>query len=163
MKKHKKGKIIFIVLLCISIFFVGIILFKNRQSTIIAKTEIELYTPISDIYWNGSFEIISTDYNEALDIINNDTKVFENYLINNDINDFKFSNIEFDEIYEKEYDQNGIITKRIFFGYRLIQKVTVHSSEKDNIKKIKQISHELPELSSLISMRPHYSYTEWVP
>jgi hypothetical protein len=173
MKKHKKGLIVSIMILCIIIFFAGIIFLKNKQNSISNKTETVTYTPkiekmvyesIANINWHGSFEIISDNYIDALDIINNDIMEFETYLINNGISGVTFSTIEYDEIYEEEYDQNEIITKRIFIGYRLIQKVTIHSSKKDEIQKIKNISTKIPELSTLISMRPsYYRYEELMP
>jgi hypothetical protein len=165
MKNHLNTIIVCITLIiCVTIFSISIITLKTAQNNYIVVTGSATKSFVSDlIVWRGSFSKKAKTSKEAYEKLKNDTAAVKNYLIKNSVNekDIVFSSIEMKENYDYEYNQDGRITKTIFTGYTLTQRITIKSPEVD---KIEQISRDITELIDLgiefFSMPPEYYYTK---
>jgi hypothetical protein len=165
MKNHINTIIVCVsVILCVSIFSVSIITLKKAQNNYIVVTGSATKSFVSDlIVWRGAFSKKAQTSKEAFTKLKDDTAAVKNYLVSNGVNekDIVFSSIETNENYEYNYNQDGRITKTIFVGYTLTQRVTIKSAEVD---KIEQISRDITELIDLgvefFSMSPEYYYTK---
>jgi hypothetical protein len=165
MKNHLNTIIVcFSVIICVSIFSVSIIALKTVQNNYIIVTGSATKSFVSDlIVWRGSFSKKATTSKEAFAKLRNDTAAVKDYLVKNGVNeqDIVFSSIDLNENYEHEYNQDGRITKTIFTGYTLTQKVAIESTEVDKIEKISRDITELIDLGvEFFSMPPEYYYTK---
>ncbi|MDR0876407.1 MAG: SIMPL domain-containing protein [Treponema sp.] len=165
MKNHLNTIIVCIsVILCVSIFSVSIITLKTAQNDYIIVTGSATKSFVSDlIVWRGSFAKKAMTSKEAYEKLRTDTAAVKDYLIRNGVTerDIVFSSIEMNENYNYEYNQEGRMTKTIFAGYTLTQRVSLESTE---IDKIERISRDITELIDLgvefFSMPPEYYYTK---
>ena len=152
------------VIICVSIFSVSIITLKTAQNDYIVVTGSATKSFVSDlIVWRGSFSKKATTTKDAFAKLRNDTAAVKNYLIKNGVNEehIVFSSIDLKENYEHEFNQDGKITKTVFTGYTLTQRVTIESTEVDKIEKISRDITELIDLGvEFFSMRPEYYYTK---
>ncbi|GHV94463.1 SIMPL domain-containing protein [Spirochaetia bacterium] len=165
MKNHINTVIVCVsVIICVSIFSGSIVALKTAQNDYIVVTGSATKSFVSDlIVWRGSFSEKAQTPKEAFAKLKNGTAAVKDYLITNGVNDNEivFSSIETNENYDYEYNQDGRITKTIFAGYTLTQRVTIESTE---IEKIEKISRDITELIELgvgfFSMPPEYYYTK---
>jgi hypothetical protein len=152
------------VILCVSIFSVGIITLKKAQNDYIVVTGSATKSFIADlIVWRGFFSKKAATSKEAYEKLSIDTAAVKHYLVNSGVHEDSiiFPSIEMSENYDYEYNQDGRITKTVFAGYTLTQRVAIKSGEVD---KIEQISRDITELIDLgvefFSMPPEYYYTK---
>ncbi|MDR2485097.1 MAG: SIMPL domain-containing protein [Treponema sp.] len=165
MKKHLNTIIVCLsVIICVIIFSVSIITLKTAQNDYIVVTGSATKSFVSDlIVWRGAFSKKATTSKEAFSKLKNDTAAVKDYLIKNGVNEqyIVFSSIDLNENYEHEYNQDGRITKTIFTGYTLTQRVTIESIEVDKIEKISRDITELIDLGvEFFSIPPEYYYTK---
>lgn len=165
MKNHLNTIIVCLsVIICVSIFSVSIIALKTAQNDYIVVTGSATKSFVSDlIVWRGSFSKKATTTKDAFAKLRNDTAAVKNYLIKNGVNEENiiFSSIGLKEDYEHEFNQDGRLTKTIFIGYTLTQRVTIESPEVDKIEKISRDITELIDLGvEFFSMPPEYYYTK---
>jgi hypothetical protein len=137
---------------------------KTAQNNYIVATGSATKSFVSDlIVWRGSFSKKAATSKEAFAKLRSDTTAVKDYLVKNGVNeqDIVFSSIDLNENYEHEYNQDGRITKTIFTGYTLTQRVTIESTE---VNRIERISRDITELIDLgvefFSMSPEYYYTK---
>ena len=152
------------VIICVIIFSYSIVALKTAQNNYIIVTGSATKSFVSDlIVWRGYFSKKAFTTKEAFDQIKNDTAAVKTYLVSNGVDEKQivFSSIDISENYEHEFNQDGRITKTIFKGYTLTQRVTIESTEVD---KIEQVSRDITELIDLgvefFSMSPEYYYTK---
>ncbi|MHB9293973.1 hypothetical protein Holit_03092 [Hollandina sp. SP2] len=152
------------VIICVIIFSVSIVTWKTAQNNYIVVTGSATKSFVSDlIVWRGSFSKKATTSKDAFVKLRNDTSAVKDYLVENGVNeqDIVFSSIDLNENYEHEYNQDGRITKTIFTGYTLTQRITIESTEVDKIEKISRDITELIDLGvEFFSMPPEYYYTK---
>jgi hypothetical protein len=119
---------------------------------------------ISDlIVWRGSFSKKAKTSKEAFEKLKTDTAAVKDYLVHNGVDegDIVFSSIAMHENYENELNQDGKITKRLFTGYTLTQRVAIESDEVDKIEKISRDITGLIDFGiEFFSMPPEYYYTK---
>jgi hypothetical protein len=164
MKNHLNTIIICAsVIICVTIFSINIIALKKAQNNYIVVTGSATKSFVSDlIVWRGSFSKKAPTSKQSYEKLKADTAAVKNYLVDNGVNekDMVFSSIEMKENYDREYSQDGKITKTIFTGYTLTQRVTIESGEVDKIEKISRDITELIDLGvEFFSMPPEYYYT----
>jgi hypothetical protein len=151
------------VIICVTIFSINVITLKKAENDYIIVTGSATKSFTSDlIVWRGSFSKKAGTSKEAYEKLKSDTAAVKNYLIDNGVNegDIVFSSIEMAENYEFEYNQQGIIIKKIFTGYTLTQRVTIKSGEVDKIEKLSRDITELMDVGvEFFSMPPEYYYT----
>ncbi|MDR0685614.1 MAG: SIMPL domain-containing protein [Spirochaetaceae bacterium] len=165
MKNHLNTIIVCLsVIICVSIFSGSFFAAKTVQKNYIIVTGSATKSFVSDlIVWRGSFSKKASTSRDAFAKLKNDTAAVKDYLVKNGVNeqDIIFSSIDLNENYEHEYNQDGRITKTIFTGYTLTQKVTIESAEVDKIEKISRDITELLDLGvEFFSMSPEYYYTK---
>jgi hypothetical protein len=165
MKNHLNTIIICLsIIACVTIFSISIVTLKTAQNDYIIVTGSATKSFVADlIVWRGSFSKKASTPREAFAKLKNDTAAVKDYLIKNGVDEkyIVFSSIDLNENYEHEYNQEGRITKTIFTGYTLTQKVTIESTEVDKIEKISRDITELIDLGvELFSMTPEYYYTK---
>jgi hypothetical protein len=164
MKNHLNTVIVcFSVIICVSIFSISIIALKTAQNNYIVVTGSATKSFTSDlIVWRGAFSKKAATSRDAFAGLRNDTAAVKDYLIKSGVNeqDIVFSSIAINENYEHEFNQDGRITKTIFTGYTLTQRVAIESAEVDKIEKISRDITELIDLGvEFFSMPPEYYYT----
>jgi hypothetical protein len=146
------------------IFSVSIIALKTAQNNYILVTGSATKSFVSDlIVWRGSFSKKAATSKDAFARLRDDSAAVKDYLVRNGVNEHEivFSSIGLNENYEHEYNQDGRITKTIFTGYTLTQRVTIESVEVDKIEKISRDITEIIDLGvEFFSMPPEYYYTK---
>ncbi|MDR0637635.1 MAG: SIMPL domain-containing protein [Spirochaetaceae bacterium] len=165
MKNHLNTIIVCLsVIICVGILSGSILASKTIQNNYIIVTGSATKSFVSDlIVWRGSFSKKAATSKDAFAKLKDDTAAVKDYLVKNGVNeqDIIFSSIGLNENYEREYNQDGRITKTIFTGYTLTQKVTIESAEVDKIEKISRDVTELLDLGvEFFSMPPEYYYTK---
>ena len=151
------------IIVCVSILAISFVIVKTHQNAYIAVTGSATKSFVSDlIVWRGSFSQKAMTSKEAFEKLKTDTESVKAYLLDKGVqeNEIVFSSIEMNENYEREYNQDGRITRNIFAGYTLTQRVTIESDEVDKIERISRDITELIDLGiQFFSLLPEYYYT----
>ncbi len=167
--ENKKGSLIStiiigvcIVMSCVSLAF-GLSHFRSESSHVITATGSASVDFEADIIiWRGSFTAVAYTSQEAYEKIKKDADYVKKYLIENNIaeSEIVFDSVDIGRTYRDIYDDNGNYKGSELEGYQLTQRVTVTSSNLDNVEKIsRDISRLLDQDVELTSESPEYYYS----
>jgi len=115
------------------------------------------------IVWRGSFSAYGKSTREAFDIIKKDAGLIEEYLLKHNVpkEKFVFSSVDISPDYRTIYNDNGNYIGSELVGYSLSQRLTIQSTDVDNIETI---SRDITELIgagvNFYSESPEYYYSK---
>jgi hypothetical protein len=142
----------------------GFVGYKQNNNGGIAATGSATRNFSSDlIVWRGSFSAYGGTTLEAYDVIKKDAGIVEDYLVGHNVpkESIVFSSVDIMPDYKQIYNDNGMITGQELVGYSLSQRLTIQSTDVDNIE---QISRDITELIgsgvNFSSEAPEYYYTK---
>ncbi len=142
----------------------GLAHFRSESTHVIAATGSASVDFEADIIiWRGSFSAVAYTSQDAYAKIKNDADIVKNYLISNGVSEDEivFNSVDIGRTYRDLYDLNGNYTGSEPDGYKLSQRVTVSSSNIDNVEKIsRDISRLLDQGVELTSDSPEYYYSD---
>jgi hypothetical protein len=115
------------------------------------------------IVWRGSFSAYGQSTTEAYDVIKKDAGIIEEYLIAHNVpkESIVFSSVDIMPDYRQIYNDYGNFIGSELVGYSLSQRLTIESTDVDNIEVI---SRDITELIgsgvNFASEAPEYYYTK---
>lgn len=115
------------------------------------------------IVWRGSFSAYGQSTTAAYEIIKKDAGIIEDYLIAHNVpkESIVFSSVDIMPDYKQIYNDYGNMTGSELIGYSLSQRLTIQSTDVDNIEVI---SRDITELIgsgvNFYSEAPEYYYTK---
>lgn len=155
------------VVLCALIFAftVNKVFFKQKQFKnnvyVTGSTSHDFTSDI--IVWEANFSRLNIDIKEAYNLMKEDRKMVEYFLLENGIekNEIVFSSINWNEEYYYKYNEDGKLIKKEFKGYNLTQKVRIDSRKVDLVENVSNEITNLIENGVLIdSYSPEYYYSK---
>ncbi len=115
------------------------------------------------IVWRGSFSAYAQSTTAAYEVIKRDAAMIEEYLVKHNVPKelIVFSSVDINPDYRQIYNDRGNHIGSELVGYSLRQRLTIQSTDVDNIEII---SRDITELIgsgvSFISEAPEYYYTK---
>lgn len=115
------------------------------------------------IVWRGSFSAYGESTVAVYEIIKRDAGIIKEYLVSHNVaeENIIFSSVEINPDYRQIYSEHGNHIGSELVGYSLKQRVTIQSTDVDNIEAI---SRDITELIgsgvNFISETPEYYYTK---
>lgn len=115
------------------------------------------------IVWRGSFSAYGNSTLEAYNIIKRDAGIVEDYLIEHNVpkENIVFSSVEIIPDYRQIYNDAGYFVGSELAGYSLNQRLTIQSTDVDNIEMIsRDITDLIGSGVNFLSEAPEYYYTK---
>ena len=154
--------VVLIIIACIAVN--GFIGYKQNINGGITATGSATCDFSSDlIVWRGSFSAYGKSPQEAYEIVKRDSGIVEKYLLDHNVpkESFVFSSVEISPDYRQIYNNFGNHIGTELNGYSLSQRLTIQSTEVDNIETI---SRDITELIgagvNFYSEAPEYYYSK---
>ena len=154
--------VLLIIIVCIAVNgFVG---YKQNAAGGITATGSATSDFSSDlIVWRGSFSAYGQSAEGAYEIIHRDALIIEEYLLEHQVpqESFVFSSVDISPDFRQIFDNYGNHMGSELVGYSLSQRLTIQSTDVDNIETI---SRDITELIgtgvNFYSEAPEYYYTK---
>jgi len=115
------------------------------------------------IVWRGSFSAYGGSAQEAYEIIKKDSGIVEKYLLEHNVprESFVFSSVDISPDYRQIYNDYGHHIGAELSGYSLSQRLTIQSSDVDNIETIsRDITDLIGSGVNFYSEPPEYYYSK---
>lgn len=152
------------LIIAVSIVVSSFVGYKQNASGGISATGSATFDFSSDlIVWRGSFSAYGQSTKEAYELIKKDAATVEAYLISNSVpkENFTFSSVNISTEYRQIYNDYGNYIGSEIAGYSLSQRLTIQSSDVDNIEAISRGITELIGAGvNFYSEAPEYYYTK---
>jgi uncharacterized protein len=164
MKNHLHSLIIAAAILLTALIFSHAYRNRNQSGHSISVTGLGSKDFVSDlIVWSGSFSRKNPQLSAAYAALNSDREQITAYITRQGIpqDAIIFSAVDINKDFDHQYDSYGNLTKSVFSGYSLTQRIQIESREVD---KVEALSRQVTELINsgieLYSNQPEYYYTK---
>ena len=137
---------------------------RNKPYNTISVTGLGSKSFSSDlIVWSGDFVRKNMNLKEAYAQLDKDREIIRTYMTTKGLKkeNVVFSAVTINKEFDNSYDDMGNITRTVFTGYRLSQRVQVESTEVDKVETISRAVSELINSGiEFYSNNPEYYYTK---
>ena len=148
----------------VSIAVNGFVGYKQNDVGGITATGSATCDFVSDlIVWRGNFSAYGQSAKDAYEIIKRDAGIIEEYLLEHNVpkESFVFSSVDISPDYRQIYNEHGNHIGSDLAGYSLNQRLTIQSSDVDNIEAIsRDITNLIGAGVNLYSEAPEYYYSK---
>lgn len=152
------------LIIAVAVAVSGFVGYKQNASGGISATGSATRDFTSDlIVWRGSFSAYGQSTTEAYETIKKDADVVEKYLIAHNVprDSIVFSSVDITPDYRQIYNDSGNYVGSELTGYSLSQRLTIQSTDVDNIEAVsRDITDLIGSGVNFSSEAPEYYYTK---